>query len=259
MNLLQKLSLQELVNTYCDEPTMALKNAIITKSVPLVRSIVGKVSKPDTPLSQFEDLESAGMMGLIQALDNYSRTHEVQFNTFAYYRIRGNIVDYLRKIDQVPRLQRAAYGKAQTTIEQLMQKLGRVPNDDEVSKEMGITIEEYGDLLSNVQQRSVLSLNDYRYGEEDGVQNSEYIQDLETESPDAELERQTMRSKLEREIKKLKEREQLILALYYFEDLTLKEIAAVLGLTEARISQILGKLLLQLKASLNTELFQFKK
>ena len=257
--MLKNLTLQELVNTYCEDPTMAIKNAIITKSIPLVRSIVGKISKPDTPLSQFEDLESAGMMGLIQALDNYSRDHDVQFNTFAYYRIRGNIVDYLRKIDQVPRLQRAAYGKAQTTIEVLMQKLGRIPNDEEVSKEMGITLEEYGSLLANVQQRSVLSLNDYKYGEEDGVQNSEFIQDNETESPDAELERQTMRSKLEREIKKLKEREQLILALYYFEDLTLKEIAAVLGLTEARISQILGKLLLQLKVTLNSDSIQLKK
>ncbi|TNE74629.1 FliA/WhiG family RNA polymerase sigma factor [bacterium] len=253
------MSLQDLVDAYCEEPTMALKNAIITKSVPLVRSIVGKISKPDTPLSQFEDLESAGMMGLIQALDNYSKEHQVQFNTFAYYRIRGNIVDYLRKIDQVPRLQRAAYGKAQTTIELLMQKLGRYPNDEEVANEMGISLEEYSDLLANVQQRSVLSLNDYRYGDEEGQTNSEFIPDEETESPDAELERLTMRQKLEREIKKLKEREQLILALYYFEDLTLKEIAAVLGLTEARISQILGKLLLQLKVSLNAEALQLKK
>lgn len=250
---LNSMSLQDLVDAYCQEPTMALKNAIITKSVPLVRSIVGKISKPDTPLSQFEDLESAGMMGLIQALDNYSKDHQVQFNTFAYYRIRGNIVDYLRKIDQVPRLQRAAYGKAQTTIELLMQKLGRYPNDEEVAAEMGISIEEYAEMLANVQQRSVLSLNDFKYGEEDGLTNSDYIQDEDSESPDAELERQTMRQKLEREIKKLKERDQLILALYYFEDLTLKEIAAVLGLTEARISQILGKLLLQLKVALNSE------
>jgi len=113
---------------------------------------------------------------------------------------------------------------------------------------MEISLGDYHDILTNVQQRSVLSLNDYKYGDDDGMQNSEFIADTETESPDAELERQSMRSKLEKEIRKLKEREQLILALYYFEDLTLKEIAAVLGLTEARISQILGKLLLQLKA-----------
>jgi RNA polymerase sigma factor FliA len=250
MSMISQMSLQNLVDAWCDEPTMALKNAIMTKSIPLVRSIVGKISKPDTPLSQFEDLESAGMMGLIQALDHYSKENGVQFNTFAYYRIRGNIVDYLRKIDQVPRLQRAAYGKAQSTIEHLMQKYGRIPNDEEVAVHMEISLDDYHDILSNVQQRSVLSLNDFKYGEEDGMQNSEFIADTETESPDAELERQSMRSKLEKEIKKLKEREQLILALYYFEDLTLKEIATVLGLTEARISQILGKLLLQLKASM---------
>lgn len=248
--MFRNLTLQELVDAWCDEPTMALKNAIITKAIPLVRSIVGKINKPDTPLSQFEDLESAGMMGLVQALDHYSKENGVQFNTFAYYRIRGNIVDYLRKIDQVPRLQRSAYGKAQTTIEHLMQKLGRIPNDEEVASEMEISIDDYYDILSNVQQRTVLSLNDYKYADDDTMQNSDFIADTETESPDAELEKESTKKKLEKEIKKLKEREQLILALYYYEDLTLKEIAAVLGLTEARISQILGKLMLQLKAAL---------
>lgn len=256
--MLNNLTLQELVDMYCDEPTMAIKNMITTKAIPLVRSIIGKMSKPDTPLSQVEDLESAGIMGLIQALDNYSKEHQVQFNTFAYYRIRGNIVDYLRKIDQVPRLQRASYGKAQTVIEQLMQKLGRVPNDEEVAAEMDMTVQEYADLLSNVQQRSVLSLNDFKYGEEDGITQADYIQDTKVESPDAELERTTMQQKLERNIKKLKERDQLILALYYYEDLTLKEIAAVLGLTEARISQIIGKLLLQLKSAINAEPIDYR-
>jgi RNA polymerase sigma factor for flagellar operon FliA len=103
-------SLQELVTAYCESPTPALRHAIITKAMPLVRSIVGKINRPDTPLSQYEDLVSAGIVGLLQALDSYDNTKNVQFNTFAYYRIRGNVIDYLRKIDKMPRFQRNMYG-----------------------------------------------------------------------------------------------------------------------------------------------------
>lgn len=132
-----KLSLQELVNSYCDEPTTALRNAIITEAMPLVKSIIGKVRRPETALSQYEDIESAGIMGLLQALENYDCTKEIQFNTFAYYRIRGNIIDYLRSIDQLPRTDRTQFGKAQEVIDQLQQELGRQPDDEEVAEKNG--------------------------------------------------------------------------------------------------------------------------
>lgn len=257
--MIEDLTLQELVKAYIDEPVMSLRNAIITKSMPLVRSIVGKINKPDTPLSQYEDLESAGILGLLQALDNYSLEHEVQFNTFAYYRIRGNIVDYLRKIDEVPRLQRSAFGKAQSIIDDLMQKLGRIPEDEEVAEAMEMSIEDYRKLLTTVQQRSALSLNDNKYDDSSSTEhNADFIEDKNIEAPDRNIERETTKKKLEKSIRSLKEREQLILSLYYFEDLTLKEIAAVLSLTEARISQILGKLLIQLRVAMIREPYQVR-
>lgn len=243
-----------MVIAYCDEPTAALRDAIITRAIPLVRSIVGKINSPDTMLSQYEDLESAGVMGLLQALDNYSLEHKVKFNTFAYYRIRGNIVDYLRKIDKVPRLQRSTYGKAQSAIDELMQELGRMPEDQEVADKLGIELEEYYKVLTSVQQRSALSLNDPYYQDSNSSEShSDFLEDQNIERPDEPLERKMVKTKLEKEIRKLKEREQLILALYYYEDLTLKEIAAVLGLTEARISQILGKILMNLKTMMGRE------
>jgi len=252
---MEEMSLQELVDAYFDEATPGLRNAIITQAIPLVKSIIGKINRPDTPLSQYEDLESAGIMGLLQALDSYDPGKKVQFNTFAYYRIRGNIIDYLRKIDQMPRVQRSNYGKAQQVMEELSQKLGRMPKDEEVANEMGLSLDDYHKMLMNVQQRSVLSLDQNKYDNGDnGEALSAHLEDTEVEQPDARLDRQSMEQKIKGHLKKLKERERLILALYYYEDLTLSEIAVVLGLTEARISQIVGKLLIQLKASLSKEM-----
>lgn len=245
-------TLQDLVNEYCDSPTPALRNAIIEKSIPLVKSIVGKINRPDNALASFEDLESAGILGLLQALDNYNADQQVQFNTFAYYRIRGNVIDYLRKIDEVPRMQRTTFGKAQEIMNRLTQELGREPEDAEVAKELEITIDEYNKLLMTVQQRSVLSL-DYESGDEGSANLGSLIEDEDADQPDARIIAEGMQLKLKDHIKKLKERDRLILALYYYEDLTLSEIAVLLGLTEARISQLVGKLLLQLRNAMSKE------
>ncbi len=246
-------SLQELVTAYCESPTPALRHAIITKAMPLVRSIVGKINRPDTPLSQYEDLISAGIVGLLQALDAFDSGKNVQFNTFAYYRIRGNIIDYLRKIDKMPRFQRNMYGRAQEAMERLMQRLGREPEDEEVAGELEMTVDEYNNLLVNVQQRAVLSLDDRKYTDSDSDRLSDHIEDENIVSPSHDIEKQTLYDHLGEEIRKLKERDQMVLAMYYYEEMTLNEIAQVLGLTEARISQIIGKLLLQLRGILEKE------
>lgn len=247
-------SLQDLVNEYCDHPTPALRNAIIEKSIPLVKSIVGKINRPDNALALYEDLESAGILGLLQALDNYNADQKVQFNTFAYYRIRGNVIDYLRKIDEVPRMQRTTFGKAQEIMNRLTQELGREPEDAEVARELEISLDDYNKLLMTVQQRSVLSL-DYESEDEGSSNLGSMIEDTDSDQPDARIIAEGMHLKLKEHIKKLKERDRLILALYYYEDLTLSEIAVLLGLTEARISQLVGKLLLQLRNALSQESF----
>lgn len=248
-------SLQELVNSYVEQPTQGLRNAIITQAMPLVKSIVGKIKRPDNALSQYEDLESAGVMGLLQALDNYDSDKNIQFNTFAYYRIRGNIIDYLRSIDEMPRLQRANYGKAQEVTSRLQQELGRDPEEQEVADALEISVSDYRKILETVQQRAFLSLDNEGYGEEKGTSLASMIEDPNSVSPDAELDRESVAERIQSAIKNLKERDRLVLALYYYEDLTLNEIAQLLGLTEARISQIIGKLLLQLKSRLDPVVF----
>ncbi len=244
-------SLQEMVEAYTREPAPGLRNAIIARSMPLVKSIVGKISRPNHPLSGDDDLESAGILGLLQALDSYDATKKVQFNTFAYYRIRGSIIDYLRKIDEVPRVQRANIGKAQEVMQQLSQKLGREPEDEEVAEELEISVEDYQHMLTQVQQRAILSLDDQKFDNEGGGESlAGYIEDPDAKAPDEDIDRKGTADIIKQKMQNLKERDRLILALYYYEDLTLSEIALLLGLTEARISQILGKLLLWLKSEL---------
>lgn len=245
-------SLQKLAEQYSQNPTDGLKNAIISKSMPLIRSIIGKINSPDQPLTQQEDLESAGISGLIQSMDSYDADRNIKFNTFVYYRIRGNIIDYLRKVDQLPRTQRKSYGEVKQAIKQLSQQLGREPTDDEVANELGMTIEDYHQLLSNVQQRNALSL-DKPFSNENSNSFYEVHADPQAPSPDRDLEKKEMAQTLKEKIGQLNDRNRLILMLYYYEDMTMHEIALLLELSEARISQIVGKLLIKLKQELVSE------
>jgi RNA polymerase sigma factor FliA len=248
-------TLQELVESYCKNPADGLRNSIITKSMPLIRSILGKINRPDQPLAQREDLESAGISGLIQAMDTYDCEKNIQFNTYAYYRIRGSIIDYLRKIDKLPRKQRKNYGLVQEASDRLAQQLGREPSDEEIADELDMPIEEYYQLLSNVQQRNALSLDNSM--DDDSGSFYEVHADPDCETPDSDLERKELAENLQHRIGKLKERDRLILTLYYYEDMTMSEIALLLDLSEARISQIVGKLLIQLKHDLvKVEIFR---
>lgn len=249
-------TLQELIELYCHEPAPGLRNSIISKSMPLIRSIIGKISRPDQPLTQLEDLESAGIYGLLQAMDNHDCERNIQFNTFAYYRIRGSIVDYLRSIDQLPRKQRKSYGEVQQVIEQQSQILGREPSDEEIAAELDMEIEDYQKLLSNVQQRNVLSLDSPAY-DQDSNSHYDFHENPDSSTPDEDLEKKERTQALQQKIGKLKERERLILMLYYYEDMTMSEIALLLELTEARISQIVGKILIKLKGELNKEQVMF--
>lgn len=245
-------SLQELAELYCKNPTSGLRNAIISKSMPLIRSIIGKINIPDQPLTQQEDIESAGISGLIQAMDSYDCDRKIKFNTFVYYRIRGNIIDYLRKIDQLPRQKRKDYGTVKKAIQELSQQLGRMPSDEEVAHELDMKLEDYRQLLSNVQTRNALSL-DSNLGNEDSGSFYEIHENNAVVMPDEDLVNKERAQVLKEKIGELGERDRLILTLYYYEDLTMQEVAMLMELSEARISQIIGQILIRLKDDLIKE------
>ena len=242
--------LQHLAEQHAADPSPRNREAVIIAAIPLVRSLVGKLSIPDHPLASREDLENAGLLGLLQALDGYDPTRGTPFVSYAYGRVRGALVDYLRRIDALPRERRRQLAEANQAIETLRQMLGEEPDDQTVADYLGVDLATYHQTLADAQRRFALSLHDHT-----GADGDQFV--LETlpaeDALDAfdQIDRDSLYEYVATLIKQLPQREQNILALYYFENLTLREIASLLNLTEARISQILGKVLTTLRTRLN--------
>jgi len=242
--------LQSLAELHASDPSPKNREAVVLAAVPLVRSLIGRLSIPDHPLATREDLEDVGLLGLLQALDSYDPMRGTAFVSFAYGRIRGALVDYLRSIDALPRERRRRLAEAQTAIETLRQILGFEPDDQNVADYLGISISEYHILLRDAQSRYSLSLHEPT--NLDGEQS--LLESLPNEDAMANFEqvdKESYYAYIAALVQELPEREQTILALYYYENLTLREIASLLNLTEARISQILGKILITLRTRLN--------
>jgi RNA polymerase sigma factor for flagellar operon FliA len=237
--------LQPLVEQYLDDPTPSNREAVVMAALPLVRSIIGKISVPDHLLAAHEDLESVGIVGLLEALDNYD-PEQAQFATHAYRRIRGNIIDYLRSIDVLSREKRKKMGAVQEALSSLRQMLGEEPSDEDVADYMGMAVEEYHDLLRDAQCRFSLSLS--RPSEDDDHTMLDVLPSDDGTEGFERFEKASTQKHLEDLIQTLPERQQTILGLYYTEDLTLQEIGEVLDLSAARISQLLGKIQITLQS-----------
>ena len=238
--------LQQLAEQHAQDGSPRNREAVVVSAVPLVRSIVGKLTVPDHPLASREDLENVGLMGLLQALDSYDPGRGTPFVSFAYGRIRGALVDYLRSIDALPRERRRQLAEAQQAVDTLRQAMGDEPDDADVADFLGISLSAYHGILTDAQRRFALSLHDTSGG--DGEQPVlELIPNDNADDVEERVEADSMNAHIAALVRELPEREQNILALYYFEDLTLREIASLLSLTEARISQILGKIMLTLR------------
>jgi len=238
--------LQPLVESYLDEPTSANREAVVMAGLPLVRSIIGKVSVPDHVLASSEDLESVGIVGLLEALDNYD-PEKARFATHAYRRIRGNIIDYLRSIDVLSREKRKKMGAVQDALATLRQMMGEEPSDEDVADYLGVSVDQYHRLLRDAQCRFSLSLS--RPVDEDDEQTMlDVLPNEDAEAGFERFEKASTQKHLEELIQTLPDRQQTILGLYYTEDLTLREIGEVLDLSAARISQLLGKIQLTLRS-----------
>lgn len=239
--------LQPLVEEYLDEPTAANREAVVMAALPLVRSIIGKISVPDHLLAAHEDLESVGIVGLLEALDNYD-PEQARFATHAYHRIRGNIIDYLRSIDVLSRQKRKKMGSVQEALSTLRQMLGEEPSDEDVADYLGLSLDAYHELLRDAQRRFSLSLS--RPIDDDQQTMLDVLPNEDAEAGFKRFEKASTQKHLKELIQTLPERQQTILGLYYTEDLTLSEIGDVLDLSAARISQLLGKIQLTLQSKI---------
>lgn len=243
--------LQAAAERFCAEASAENRQAVAVAALPLVRSMARRIVLPDHPLATRQDLENAGMLGMLQALDAYNAARGTSFASFAYARIRGAFVDFLRSIDLLSRDRRRKVAEAQAVADELQQRLGAEPRAQQVAEALGLSLAEYGGLLTDAQRRFTLSLHAEHHAESHYAAPPLALIAHPTPSEEIErFERLSLFDYVERLMRRLPEREQRIVRLYYFENRTLREIAADLGLTEARISQILSKVLGTLRGQL---------
>ena len=244
--------LQALVERYHADPTPLHREAAVLAGVPLVRSILGKVAVPDHPLARAEDLESAGLVGLVEALDGYDPGRGVRFMTFAYLRVRGSIVDYLRSLDVLSLDKRKRVAEAGAAAEALRQEHGDEPRDRDVADRLGVSLEDYDGLMAEAQARFALSLDAPAGGEDEGSLY-DTVADGDGEEGFRAHEHAHTLGLVRKAVGRLPSRQRAMLGLYYDEGLTLREIGEVFRVSEARVSQILGKTMLALRACLEGE------
>lgn len=232
-----------------------IKEQLIIKYISLVKYVAGRMMISLPPSVELGDLESAGIMGLIDAIDRFDPKFGVKFESYAIPRIKGSILDELRKLDWVPRSIRTKSRELERVIFQLENEVGRPVTDEEISQRMNLTLEEYYTLLKEVGTTSLLSLDESIFNEEGGTASlHEVIEDKEVQHPLEEINREELKDLMIKAIDELPEIERLVIALYYYEELTLYEIGQVLQLSESRISQIHTKTILSLKGKLREAL-----
>jgi len=196
-----------------------------------------------------EDLHSAGMVGLLQAIRSFDAQAGAAFETFARFRIRGAVLDELRRLDWVPRLVHEKAHKIQKAINELEQKLGEPPGEEHIARALGLTPDEYREWLDEVRPVAFVCLDaDPGPGSADGVSQHESIPDETQQNPSESASRSDLKELIARRIEQLPQIQQKVLALYYFEDLRLREIAEAFGLTESRISQIHSQAILSIRS-----------
>lgn len=239
---------------YRKEHSVRVRDDFIKQYMPLVKYVAGKVSVGMPGNVEWEDLVSFGQFGLLDAIEKYDPAKGVKFKTYAVTRIRGAIFDELRQIDWVPRSVRQKSREIEGAINSVEAKLGRTASDSEIAKELGISDDEYHKAVMKVSGTSVMSLDEaWRTGDDYGsVSIGDSIESPESLNPDKIVEQEEVKRILEQAIKELPDREKKVVVLYYFQDLTFKEIGQALEVSESRISQLHTKAILRLRAKLTS-------
>ena len=251
-NPLARMSEDDLWSLYKDSRDPAIRDAFIRQYAPLVKYVAGKVAASMPNTVEFEDLVGFGVFGLLDAIEKFDPDKNVKFKTYAVTRIRGAIFDELRSIDWVPRSVRQKTKEIEDAVVNLEAKLGRPASDQEIASSLGVTEDDFMKTMLKISSTSVLSLNDVWYSGDDAdkISIGESIESPSSMNPDATVEREEVKRVIVQAISELPEKEKKVLVLYYYEDLTLKEIGQVLDVTESRVSQLHTKAILRLRAKL---------
>lgn len=238
---------QDLWRRYHQQGDSEAENALIEQYLPLVSSIVARLAMTLPDHVDHDDLYSAGLVGLLQAVRNYDPTCGASFETYARVRVRGAMLDELRKMDWVPRTVHEKAKKIQGVMAELEQTLGRSPTEAQMAKALDISVSEYGKLLTEIRPAAFICL-DTVSSEDDTGDLYEVVANSADENPLEQISQRELKQVILERLKELPDMQRKVLALYYGEDMHLREIAEAVGLTESRICQIHAQAILSIRA-----------
>lgn len=242
------MSLSSLWKTYKENNDRTTKEKLIVEYIELVKIIAGRLYVNYNHNVEYDDLVSYGIIGLIDAIEKFDITKNVKFETYANIRIRGAVVDQIRSLDWIPRSTRQKYKKVEAALEKLQNTHGDQYTEALLADELGISKTELYKTLNDISNLAVLSLED--------TINESGTMDIKSENvemdPQGSLDTKETEVQLKLQIGNLPEKEKMVISLYYYEELTYKEIASVMGISESRISQLHSKAIMKLKTKLKT-------
>ena len=245
---MKAVSKEQLWERYRRTQTPELREQIIIEYAPLVKLVAGRLNMYLGYNVEYEDLVSYGIFGLIDAIDKFDMTKDVKFETYASLRIRGAILDQIRKMDWIPRTVRQKQKKMDEAIKAVEARTGRTASDEEIAAELGLSEDELLGWQSQLKVTNVVSLNEYvEQGTEPVMEtrgNSHFIQ------PEEMVEQNELKEMLEKAMEQLTEKESKVILLYYYEEMTLKEISRVLEVSESRVSQLHTKALSKMQKTM---------
>lgn len=244
---------EQLWQEYHQKKTSAAREVLILEYAPLVKYVAGRVAIGLPSNVEYDDLVSYGIFGLMDAIEKYDHLRGIKFETYAIARIRGAILDGLRSNDWVPRSVRQKAKELERTCLELENRLGRYATDQEVAEALHISIDEFYQLLSEVSCTTLSSLDEIwltRNPEDDSVRVLDLVENESSINPENQVEIEELREALTKAIDALSERERMVITLYYYEGLTLKEIGEILSISESRVSQIHTKAIFRLQGRL---------
>lgn len=230
---------------FLDKTNKKVRDTLIVQYIYLTRYVVGRVKVTLPPTFSMEDISSYGVEGLIDAIEKYSPDRGARFETYALMRIRGNIIDKIRSQDFLPRSTRKKIKDVKLAQEQLRQKFGRPATSEEVAELLGLNKEKVDQILSD--DTTITSIYDKKGNSDDGIEVIDTIQDTKNLTPHEQMEEKDVKKELERALKRLPERERMIMVLYYHENMTLKEIGEAIEVSESRVCQLHAQAIMKLK------------
>ena len=247
------IELRDLWRRYKSMGEDRARERLVVAYSPLVKYVSGRMAAGLPAHVEEADLISYGLVGLINAIERFDPERDVKFETYAITRIKGAIIDELRSLDWVPRSVRARARQIEKANAKLEHQLHRAPTDEEMAAELGISAEEFQDSLVQISNSTVAALDElWTVSDSSGDQVSllDTLHDPDAPDPAAVMDQTDLKDRVADAIARLPEREKLVIALYYYENLTLREIGEVLGVTESRVSQLHTKAVLRLRSRL---------